>query len=70
MTPVYLGAFLVGARPARWFGSRLLPLAGAGLLVGLIQFLPWWWLLGVLAILLLDAWLVASILYVTKTRDF
>lgn len=77
ITPGYLAAFLVGMRPARWFGSRLLPLVGAGLLAFLIAqwaFVnspaPWWWILGVLAILLFDAWLVASIFYVSRTRNY
>ena len=70
MTPLYFAAFLVGMRPARWFGSRLLPLAGAGFLVGMIQVIPWWWLLGVPAILLLDAWLIVSIFDVARTRDY
>ena len=70
MTPLYFAAFLVGMRPARWFGSRLLPLAGAGFLVGVIQALPWWWLLGAPAILLLDAWLIVSIFDVARTRDY
>ena len=26
---VYLGAFLSGIRPAAWWGTRLMPLAGA-----------------------------------------
>ena len=30
MPLVYLGAFASGIRPARWFGSRLLPLVGGG----------------------------------------
>lgn len=70
MTPVYLGAFLVGLRPARWFGSRLLPLVGVGLLTSAIQLIPWWWYLGVAAIVLLDVWLVASILHVAGERDY
>ena len=30
MPLVYLGAFLSGIRPARWFGTRLMPLVAAG----------------------------------------
>jgi hypothetical protein len=70
MTPIYLAAFLVGLRPGRWFGSRLLPLAGTALVTVMIQGFPWWWPAGALAILLLDAWLAAAIFYVAKTRDF
>ena len=70
MTPGYLGAFLIGVRPGRWFGSGLLPFIGAGLVTYAIQLVPCWWILGVLAILALDAWLVASILYVAHNRDY
>lgn len=67
---LYFGAFLVGMRGARWFGSRLFPLVAAGLLVVLIQVLPWWWPLGVASLLVLDGWLIASIVYVARVRDF
>jgi hypothetical protein len=67
---LYFAAFLVGIRGARWFGSRLFTLAAAMLLVIVIQIEPWWWLLGTASLLLLDAWLILSILYVARTRDF
>ena len=76
MTPIYLGAFLVGMRPARWFGSRLLPLVGVGLLAYVIAQLMsellaiTWWILGVTAIVVLDAWLIACVFYVARTRDY
>jgi hypothetical protein len=70
LAAVYLGAFLSGIRPARWFGSRLLPLVAAGLLVGSIQMAPWWWLLGLACVAVLDAWLIASIFYTARARDF
>ena len=70
LTALYLGAFLAGMRPAHWFGSRLLPLAAVGFLVFLIQWLPWWWICGPAAVILLDVWLIACILYVARTRDF
>ena len=42
MTAVYLGALLSGIRPAAWLGTRLAPLAAAGLLAGLLALpLPW-----------------------------
>jgi hypothetical protein len=66
---LYFGAFLAGVRPARWFGSRLFPLAGAALLIGLLQALPWLWVVA-LGLVVLDVWLVVSILYVVRTRDF
>jgi len=67
---VYLGTFLAGIRPARWFGSRLFPLLAAGLLVLVIYFCPWWWLLGLAATLLLAAWLLVEILFVAETREY
>jgi hypothetical protein len=70
LSAMYLGAFLAGIRPAHWFGSRLLPLAAAGLLVMLIEGPPWWWLLRPAIVLLVDAWLIACILYVARTRDY
>jgi ABC-type transport system involved in multi-copper enzyme maturation permease subunit len=71
ITAVYLGAFLVGMRPARWIGSRLLPLVAAGLFVLLLQVpIPWWWLFGLTALVVLNAVLAGCILFVARTRDF
>ncbi len=70
LTALYLGAFLSGIRPARWFGTRLGPLVASGVLVFAIQFLPWWWVFGLGAVLLLDALLLAAIFFVTGMRDF
>jgi hypothetical protein len=76
MTPIYLGAFLVGMRPARWFGSRLLPLVAAGLLAFVIAQLMSefaaisWRIVGVTAIVVLDAWLTACVFHVARARDY
>jgi hypothetical protein len=40
MPGLYLGAFLTGIRPGRWFGTRLLPAAAVALLLTLIYALP------------------------------
>jgi hypothetical protein len=66
---VYLGAFLSGIRPGRWFGTRLAPLAGAIFLVLFVCILPFWWLQ--LPVLLLGyvSWL-AAIDYYSQTRDY
>lgn len=66
---LYLGAFLSGIRPGRWFGSRLAPLVASGVLVTLAATVPWWWLS--LAILLTSsaAFVVSIFLYV-ETRDY
>jgi hypothetical protein len=67
---VYLAAFLSGLRPARWYGSRFLPIAAAALVIVLVELLvgnsP-----GRFGIYLVaDAWLIGSILFVARTRDF
>jgi hypothetical protein len=73
MTGLYLGSFLTGFRPGRWFGTRLLPLVGVGLLLLLGgQFLweRWPFLYWVPAVLVVDLLLVAVIFYVAGTRDY
>jgi hypothetical protein len=70
MTAVYFAAFLCGIRPAHWLWSRLWPLAGAGVLVFLIQFLPCWSILGPGAVVLLDAALVTAVFTVSGSRDY
>ncbi len=67
---VYLGTFLTGLRPARWYGSRLLPMAGCGLLVWLFIALPHWWVYGFAPLLVTCGLLVALILYVGDVRDY
>jgi ABC-type transport system involved in multi-copper enzyme maturation permease subunit len=67
---IYLGAFLSGLRPARWFGTRLLPLATCSLLVALLMLIPWWRTLGLPLALVLDGLLVVSITDVARTRDY
>ncbi len=73
MTIIYLGTFLTGIRPGRWYRSRVLPLVAAALLtimaVGVGAELGMW-ALSVLSILLVDAWLVAVIFFVARTRDY
>jgi hypothetical protein len=67
---VYLAAFLCGIRPAHWLWSRLWPLAGIGMLVLLIQYLPWWPILGLGLLMALNVVLVAAIFTVVHTRDY
>jgi hypothetical protein len=67
MTAVYLGALLSGIRPAAWTGTRLAPLAAAGVVAVLVS-LPMG--LGWLALAAGDALLVAALLRVVTTRDF
>jgi hypothetical protein len=73
MPLVYLGAFLSGIRPGRWYGSRFLPLAAGGTAVVLLQVLSLVVGLPGLALLLclvLAACFVHVILDVAATRDF
>ena len=71
MPLAYLGAFASGIRPARWFGSRLLPLVvGGGSRHLLVCILPHWWLIAFPLLLLVAAVLVSDILWEAETRDF
>ncbi|QDU41883.1 hypothetical protein Mal52_03380 [Symmachiella dynata] len=67
---VYLATFLTGLRPARWYGSRLLPLAGCGLLVWVLIGVPQWWVYGFAPLLVFCGLLVGVILYVGDVRDY
>jgi len=70
MPMLYLGAFASGIRPARWFGSRLLPLFSVSVPAILVYAVPHWWLIGFPLLCLVGAWLVTDILWVSETRDF
>ena len=70
MPLVYLGAFASGIRPARWFGSRLLPLLAVGPLALLIYPSPQWWLIGLPILCLATAMFVSTILWEAETRDY
>jgi hypothetical protein len=66
---VYLGSFLSGIRPGRWFGTRLFPLVAACLLVFFVGMLPFSWLQIPLLVAGYAFWLIA-IDYYTQTRDY
>ena len=68
----YLGAFFTGIRPGRWFGTRLLPLAAAGILAVFVggMTIEASWFLGFAAFALLCAMGVGLILFVVRTRDY
>lgn len=70
MPLVYLAAFLCGLRPARWVGTRLLPLATSGLLVAFLVLVPWWWTVGLPAALAAYVVLAANVCYVARVRDY
>jgi hypothetical protein len=67
---LYVGAFLSGLRPARWFGTRLLPLVATATLFVLLNVLPWWWSLGFPLAVLLYGLLVANVCFVAQVRDY
>jgi ABC-type transport system involved in multi-copper enzyme maturation permease subunit len=70
MPIVYLGAFASGIRPARWFGSRLLPLVSVALTGSLLAMLSQWWLIAFPLLLLVEVGFVSNILWEAETRDF
>jgi ABC-type transport system involved in multi-copper enzyme maturation permease subunit len=70
MPLAYLGAFASGIRPARWFGSRLLPLVSVAIPAIVSYALPHWWLIGFPLLFIVAAVLVSDILWETETRDF
>ncbi|HLN32345.1 MAG TPA: hypothetical protein VK395_31740 [Gemmataceae bacterium] len=70
MPLLYLGSFLSGLRPARWFGTRLLPLVAAGAFVFIFANSSFWWLLSTALCLILSVLLVANVCYVARVRDY
>jgi hypothetical protein len=69
MLVLYLGAFLSGVRPARWYGSRLWPVAAAGLAVVLLNVIPWWPVQSVLLVVVAGLF-TGTIGQVVETRDY
>lgn len=67
---LYLGAFLSGLRPARWYGTRLLPLIAALLLLIFLYNLPNWRHAGFLLALVLDVLWVANVCFMARVRDY
>jgi ABC-type transport system involved in multi-copper enzyme maturation permease subunit len=70
MPLAYLGAFASGIRPARWIGSRLLPLLSVAVPAIYLYLLPHWWLITFPLLLIAAAILVSDILWEAETRDF
>ncbi|HEV8068460.1 MAG TPA: hypothetical protein VGP76_12040 [Planctomycetaceae bacterium] len=70
MPLIYLGAFLAGIRPARWYGSRLLALVAVALPAFLLQYVPNWWLLGLPLLLVMAGSLTGVILLEASSRDY
>jgi hypothetical protein len=66
---VYLGAFLSGLRPARWFGTRLGPLASGIIVAMVVSWMYWWWLVAALLAVFAVIGLTA-IFQQVMTRDY
>ncbi len=70
MPLAYLGAFASGIRPARWYGSRLLPLVSVAVAGSILAALAQWWPIALPLLLLVAAVLVSDILWEVESRDF
>jgi hypothetical protein len=68
MPVIYLGAFASGIRPARWVGSRLLPLLAA--MIPAVWVYKTSWLAGLPVLGLVSAAFISDILLETAARDF
>lgn len=66
----HLAGFLCGLRPARWWVSRFFPALAVGLLWLTVVIEPWTAWPAWLAILVADGLLIASIIEVTRERDW
>ncbi|WP_339911743.1 hypothetical protein [Symmachiella dynata] len=67
---IYLGTFLSGLRPARWYGSRLIPLARCCMVAWVLAILSEWWIVSLLVLSVVCGMLVCVILQIGGTRDF
>lgn len=70
MPLAYLGAFASGIRPARWLGSRLLPLFSVAAAGSILAVVAQWWPIALPLLLVVGAVLVSDILWEVETRDF
>jgi ABC-type transport system involved in multi-copper enzyme maturation permease subunit len=66
----YLGAYLSGLRPGRWWGSRALPLAATPLLFMLLLVIDSWPAVSLGLTLLLELCYLLAIFHVAATRDY
>ena len=72
MPLAYLAAFLSGLRPARWYGTRLLPLVGLIFALFLSELLvqlfgKWFPVCAAVILYLVYLWLILD---VARTRDY
>jgi hypothetical protein len=69
LPPIYLGAFLAGIRPGRWFGSRLVPLVAGMLVAAAAANMPWFWTSAAFS-LVGSGLFVVAIFYYVQSRDY
>jgi hypothetical protein len=70
MPLMYLGAFLSALRPARWLGTRLVPLAASGTAMWLFYLCPSRWGFEWMFLVVVDALFAVTICYMVRTRDY
>ena len=70
LTLLYFGMFLTGIRPARWFGTRLLPLVAMMAISLFVGGFPGCRGLRLAIVVLIGAAMASIILYVAQTRDY
>ncbi len=70
MSLLYVAAFLCGLRPARWLGSRLLPLVAGFFAVFFLWMSGAPWQLTVSIVLVLDLLLLICVQHAGRIRDF
>ena len=69
-TTVYLAACLCGLRPARWYGSRVLPLIPAALVMMWVYITVWWPVTGWIVVLVVDVAYLAALLDAVQSREY
>jgi hypothetical protein len=69
MPIVYLGAFVSGIRPGKWFGMRLAPLVAAIFVAAAASWFPLWWLTLLVSLAAIVVFNV-SIFYYAHARDY
>jgi hypothetical protein len=69
-TAVYLAACLCGLRPARWYGSRLLPLFPAVLVMMWVYITVWWPVTGWIVVAIVDVAYLAALLDAVQSREY
>jgi hypothetical protein len=69
-TALYLAACLCGLRPARWYGTRLLPLIPAALVMMWVYITVWWPMSGWIVVAVVDIAYLAALLDAVQSREY